>query len=37
MKLGKNFQFMDSSGNIYEATMVFKGNIKDKKNKKPAN
>lgn len=36
MKLGKNFQFMDSSGNIYEATMVFKGNIKDKKNKKPA-
>ena len=32
MKLGKNFQFMDSSGN-----MVFKGNIKDKKNKKPAN
>jgi len=34
MKLGKNFQFMDSSGNIYEATMVFKGNIKDRKNKK---
>lgn len=35
MKLGKNFQFMDSSGNIYEATMTYKGNIKDMKNKKP--
>lgn len=37
MKLGKNFQFMDSSGNIYEATMTYKGNIKDMKNKKPVN
>lgn len=31
MKLGENFQFVDSNGDLYEAVLKFKGNIKDKK------
>lgn len=34
MKIGKNFQFMDSTGNIYEAVLKYKGNINEMKKKK---
>jgi hypothetical protein len=30
--LGENFKFLDNAGNIYEAKLVKKGNIKNKKN-----
>jgi hypothetical protein len=30
--LGETFKFLDNAGNIYEAKLVKKGNIKDKKN-----
>lgn len=33
MKIGKNFQFMDNSGNLYEADLKYKGNVKDMKKK----
>lgn len=36
MKIGKNFQFMDDSGNIYEAVLTFKGNVNEMRKKKAA-
>lgn len=34
MRIGENFQFMDNSGNVYEAVLKYKCNVNDIKKKK---